>query len=509
MVLDDPQRSVSRWHASIRSDGTSPAILTDLNSANGTFLNGRKITGPTPLRANDGIRIGPHEILYREETDTSFGFSVQAGAEELDSLQRKSGLLDIAGEGSSEADNPTLRALELLHEVSLTLARTQTVDEVKEKSVELLFKIEPVHRACVMLWDEEKQAFQHAEVQSRATVRIGGANFDPRNLVLSHTILEQVRKQNRPLLIRDVKADSLLRRAASIVRAGIQAAFCSPLTFHGRFLGVLYADNLAAPDAFSSADFRTFTNIAAQAGLALANAMARTELSQREVERAAMRLYLPPQVMDMISASDGLMKLGGVSQPVTVLYADIRGFSTFSEQMDASEVVQLLNEFFTEMTSVIFEAGGTLDKFIGDCVMALFGAPVASEDSPDRALRAAIGMQQRVRALNATRLRRNLRGIQIGIGIHTGMAVVGNIGSADRMQYTAIGDTVNIAARLVGRAVPGQILISEDVRRAITGFDQFEHLGETELKGRAAKVEVFSVIWDKPAEQVEPAAAAS
>src|SRR5262249_47761947 len=151
--------------------------------------------------------------------------SVQAGSEELDSLQQKSGLLDIVGEDLTAS--PSLRALELLHEVSLTLARAHTVDEVKQKAVDLLFKIEPVQRACVMLWDEEQQTFQPAEVESRQTMRVGGSpNFDPRNVVLSHTILEQVRKQNRPLLLRDIRTDSLLRRAASIVRAGIQAAFC-------------------------------------------------------------------------------------------------------------------------------------------------------------------------------------------------------------------------------------------------------------------------------------------
>lgn len=468
--------------------------MTDLNSANGTAVNGQRITAPTVLRPGDAISIGPHVIFYRQETEAALPFSIEAGAVELDRLQTQERLLDLAGDAVLGASG--MHLLEILHQVSVTLARTQTVEEVKEQSVQLLFKIEPVHRACLMLWDESSSSFQTAEVRTRGNRSVAiPASYDPRNLVLSSTILNHVRKHNRPLLIRDAISDQLLSSAASIVRAGIQAAFCSPLTFQGRFLGVLYADNLAAPDAFSEADFRTFTSIAAQTGLALANALARDELSKQQVERAAMRLYLPAQVVDLISAAGGSIQLGGTLQPLSVLFADIRGFTTLSEQMDAREVVQLLNELFTALSEVIFEAGGTLDKFIGDCVMALFGAPVAFPDSPQRALKAAIGMQRRVAALNLARAKRNLRQIQIGIGLHHGPAVVGNIGSADRMQYTAIGDTVNIAARLVSRAAPEQIVISGEFQKLVNDCCGFQPLGSAELKGRAAAVETYSVLW--------------
>jgi adenylate cyclase len=291
--------------------------------------------------------------------------------------------------------------------------------------------------------------------------------------VLSKTILQKVREENRPLHIRDTRP--------SVVRAGIQAAFCSPLTFQGRFLGVLYADNLAAPDAFTPDDFRIFTTIAAQTGLALASALTRGELLKREVEQAAMRLYLPPQVADLITAGHGGVELGGVLQPVTVLFADIRNFTQLSEHLDAHEVVLLLNEFFTAMTTVIFDAGGTLDKYIGDCVMALFGAPVPAADDVERAVQAAMNMQRAAR-------------IGIGVGLHTGRAVIGNIGSSQRMQYTAIGDTVNVAARLVSLASPGQIIVSEDIRNLSGGW--FEPLGEVQLKGRRQKMNVFSLLWD-------------
>jgi adenylate cyclase len=240
-----------------------------------------------------------------------------------------------------------------------------------------------------------------------------------------------------------------------------------------------------APNAFSVDDFRIFTTIAAQTGLALASSITRGELLKREVEQAAMRLYLSPQVADLITAMNGGVELGGVLQPVTVVFADIRDFTKISEHLDAREVVLLLNEFFTAMTQVILDAGGTLDKYIGDCVMALFGAPVPAADDAQRAVEAAINMQREVARLN--------KQIRIGVGIHTGRAVVGNIGSSQRMQYTAIGDAVNVAARLVNIASPGQIIVSEDIRNLATGF--FEPLGEVELKGRQQKMNAYALQW--------------
>jgi adenylate cyclase len=353
-----------------------------------------------------------------------------------------------------------------------------------------------VSRAAVLLWNEEAGSFDDSQIHLRGgnSPQEWSGPYDPRTLVMSRTILNRVRQENRPMLIRDAKADAALSSAASVVRAGIQAAFCSPVFCQDRLLAVLYADNLVRPDAFTPTDFRTFTAIAAQAGLALGNAIANKELIRREVQRQALKAYLPPQVAELILASDQGATISGSVQEVTVLFADIRDFTRMSESMDAREVVGILNEFFTEMSAVIFRFGGTVDKFIGDCIMALFGAPLHYGDSADRALAAAVEMQRSAKRLkpndsDGTRL-------NIGIGLHTGSAVVGNIGSADRIQYTAIGDTVNVAARLVDRAEPGEILVSENCRKALSAAGQLRLLGETELKGRRQKLNIYSAHWD-------------
>ena len=219
------------------------------------------------------------------------------------------------------------------------------------------------------------------------------------------------------------------------------------------------------------------------------------EIFQREAERSALKKYLPPQVANLLLDSSGATQLQGVLQPITVMYADIRGFTAMSEDMDAREIVSLLNEFFTDMSAVILECNGTLDKFIGDCIMALFGAPVRTENAAQEGLDAAIRMQLEMGRLNQSRASRNLPTFSIGIGLHCGLAVVGNIGSVDRVQYTAIGDTVNVASRLVNFAGASQIIVSSDILASVPNFKGFEHLGEVELKGRNSKMNIFSAQW--------------
>ena len=495
VVLIDDARSVSRWHANVTTGPDSPVTLYDLKSANGVQVNGRPVTGSAILKPNDTMDVGHFRIIYREES-TSLPVSIKAGVVDLQKLQRNPNLLSFE-RGHESLSGKEVRSLELLYEVGLTLAGAQSPEEVTTSAVDLLFKIEQVHRATSILWNEEAKSFADTTLRFRGGDRVHASAdpYDPRALVMSRTILDKVRQDDRPLLIRDTKAEANLNSAASIVRAGIQAALCAPLNSQGRFLGILYADNLAEPDAFSDSDFRTFTAIAAQTGLALGNAITSRELLRREIQREALKLYLPPQIADLILASDGVMDLSGKLQEITVLFADIRGFTHMSERLDARELVQMLNELFTVLSEAIFKSNGTVDKFIGDAIMALFGAPLASEHSADDALMAAIRMQQAAAHLNTRRAEEGLEQLRLGIGLHTGPAVVGNIGSADRVQYTAIGDTVNVASRLVDLAAPHQIIASEKFREALSRKDKLRLVGETKLKGRQDKVKVYAINW--------------
>jgi class 3 adenylate cyclase len=223
------------------------------------------------------------------------------------------------------------------------------------------------------------------------------------------------------------------------------------------------------------------------------------EAKEREVVtqtqvRAALSRYLSPDVVDLVVSNPDQLRLGGERREVTILFADVVGFTKLSEAQPPETIVALLNELFTFATEIIQRRGGIIDKFIGDCVMAVWGSP---QSHPDDALRAVQAAEDLRRWLDVGNRRWRARWgieIQLAIGIHTGPAVAGNVGSEKRMEYTVIGDTVNVAARLESMAQPGQILVSESTRERIgdSGLDLVP-AGERKLHGRTAATLIYEV----------------
>jgi len=185
------------------------------------------------------------------------------------------------------------------------------------------------------------------------------------------------------------------------------------------------------------------------------------------------------------------LRLGGYSSVISVLFADIRGFTPFTEQHDASYVVEVLNRIFQRLSPMVFQYGGTLDKYLGDSIMAFFGAPNLSTNDPERAVRTAWAMQQQFERLAETMP--ELRTLGLGIGIATGEAVVGNIGSDQVMDYTVIGNTPNTASRLQERALTGEILIDEATWTAVKSHVEASAVGPIQLKGQSQPIQIYQV----------------
>jgi adenylate cyclase len=188
------------------------------------------------------------------------------------------------------------------------------------------------------------------------------------------------------------------------------------------------------------------------------------------------------------------MILTGERREVTVLFCDIRGFTPLSERLSPEDVVALLNEFYTLMIETTFKHDGTLDKFLGDAVMSIFGAPIAHPDHAARAVRTAVAMQAGVVALNEKRAAEGKEPIQVGVGVSAGEVVAGTVGTEERMEYTVIGDSVNLASRLENSAKPGQILISERTYAKVSDLVSVRPLGAIKVKGKEEQVEVYEVL---------------
>ncbi len=216
-------------------------------------------------------------------------------------------------------------------------------------------------------------------------------------------------------------------------------------------------------------------------------------LEERDRLRSTMGKYMTEQVVEHLMA--GRVQLGGVTLPVTVLFTDIRSFTSISETMSAHDLVQLLNEYFTDMVGIVMEEGGVVDKYIGDAIMAVFGAPVPKPDDAQRAVRAAVRMRGALVTLNERLATRGIAPLRTGIGLHTGEVIAGNIGSEARMEYTVIGDAVNLASRLESatKELGVDVLISEDTAALLGPEFALRYIDEITVKGRKQAVKVFEV----------------
>jgi adenylate cyclase len=211
--------------------------------------------------------------------------------------------------------------------------------------------------------------------------------------------------------------------------------------------------------------------------------------TERERVKSIFGRFLAPSIVERLGDGDDPLKLGGARREITVLFADVRGFTSISEQRSPEDVVSLLNSYLACATEAILEYGGTLDKFLGDGVLALFNAPMDQDDHALAAIQTAVEIQTRLKAL-ATDSGREL---SCGVGLATGDAVVGTIGTLELMNYTAIGDVVNLASRLQSEARPGEVLLADSTYRQVAERVNVDELGPIHVKGRAAAVKVYKL----------------
>lgn len=501
LVLNHP--SVSRHHARLTVLPGDTTLLNDLGSLNGTFVNGQQIHEHR-LGDEDRANIGMYELKYEVATEPPL--HIETGATSapdvtgLVSPEALSTALRVqieAGVPPVQALQDRLRTLEkenkllkLLLAVGKTLSSVLTPEEIMHRVMELVFQMENVERGFVMLSDDKK-GFKPAVLLYKDEK----LKAEPRGVALSKTIIERVTTERLPLLIHDVAGDERFSSSESLRLSGIRSAMCSPLIYKDKVFGLFYVDCLSKPWAFSKEELGIFSVVAAEAAISFDNARSHEELSKRVLERQALGRFLSSAIVDRILANPDQVHLGGENQTVTILFADIRGFTRMSEKMEPHQVVELLNEFFAEMTDLVFENGGTLDKYLGDGIMVLFGAPIAKPDDALRATRTGMDMQVALARLNRDWEARRQQPLRMGIGVNTGQVTAGNIGTSRRMDYTVIGDSVNLASRLCANAAGGQILISESTFQELNGSLPAKKLDPIRVKGKETPVEVYEVLW--------------
>ncbi len=513
IAIYDP--TISRRHAEL-TPGPEGVQLKDLGSSNGTCINGSRVK-QGKLRPADTVTFG--KVLFRLEeappppvghpvvamSALSTGTHAPGGVivrqlqvsggipVGITSMERRMseevGQLRLAAR--TEEERATKR-LTLLLDIAQKLSGELDLDRLLGTVADMTFEVMNVDRVSILLLDETGEL-----VPTIARSRVGDAEFQR----VPRSIARKVVEERVAVLSHNAATDTRFQ-GKSVMMQSVRGAICSPLMASpDEVLGILYLDNLTSIGSFSDEDLQFIVAFSGLAALGIRNSRQADQIRREAMVRSNFERYFAPNVALEIARQQGEAKPGGEKRPITVLFSDIRGFTTMSESMSPDEIARLLSEYFTEMVDIIFEHGGTLDKFIGDAMMALWGAPIAHDDDPDRALRAAIAMQAALARLNEGWEAAGRPTLAVGIGINYGEVFAGNIGSHRRLEYTVIGDSVNIAARLCSRAEGGEVLVTDAFRDLITDPHEFDWLPEMTLRGRLHAVPVYRVRPVAPAEE--------
>jgi adenylate cyclase len=504
--------TISRRHAEVSLTETG-VLVKDLGSSNGTFLNGAKVA-EAEAAANDVVTFGKVAFRVKEVTAPAPRPQVvptpitppgafaspksAAGGTIVRQLPVSGGVPAIvmdqpqAGGAShlkvkaQSLEERREKKLSLLLEVSKELSKQQELDRLLDKVVDFTFQIMNVDRVSILLLDGKSNELVPRISKSR-TGDASAAKHVPQSIARKAV-------EERVAILSDNAAADERFKGKSILIQSVRSAMCTPLMGSDqKVLGILYVDNLTATHSFADEDLEFLIAFGGLTAVAIENSQLSERIRREALVRSNFERYFSPNIASVIAEQQDAGKLPSQKQPVVIFFSDIRGFTPMSEDMSPDDIATLLTEYFTEMVEIVFEHSGTLDKFMGDAIMALWGAPIVHADDADRAMQCALDQLAILEKMNAKWKEQGRPPIAIGIGINFGEVFAGNIGSDRRLEYTVIGDAVNTASRLCSSAGLNEILISEPFYKALKKPPKVEALEPIQVKGKAKKVPVYRV----------------
>jgi len=517
--------NISRRHAEITST-TKGHKVRNLSRSNNIIVNGN-IVSEAILFPEDIIEIGMSKIVYGSTTKHSMpgadpvkkidfeadGQKVIAASQHEDAVDSQTLLVSI-GQRVNETPEPvsenqplhdklpgkpasfssierTNKVLFVLYEISRQLNIIYDFNALLQKMLDLVFLVIDADCGFIILTapgevnDLQPFVVKYKDEQTKLS----------RPINPSRTIIERAIRDKVALLTSNAMDDYRFDAAKSICMQQLRSAICVPLWKKDKIIGIVQLDSFRVDNLLTQDDLELLQAIGSQAAMVIEQASLNEQIREEERMRRQLERFHSPQVVEMILCSgrdgkDTIMEPKDIS--ATILFSDITGFTGLSEKLPVRQVITLLNRYFSSMTDIIFKYEGTLDKYIGDGLMAVFGAPIEKKDDPFLAVSAALEMRSALAGLpDETGMDFPL---QIRIGINTGRIVSGNIGSYKRMEYTVIGDAVNTASRLESIAQPGQILIGEETYQRVKGFFSINAIGFRSVKGKASEIMVYEVL---------------
>lgn len=496
--------SVSRTHANLEKSVRGWTI-TDEGSTNGIGIGGQA-TKQGQIHDGDRITVGIFELVV--EAGAGVPAPVPIAAELASQTLAAATIVrplraftETFGDGTStrQFKRQALDAsygsegFAILTRVGRVLIEATTVPAVLGGLLDVAFDALPVDRGFVFLRAGEDEPLRCALMRSKDEI-----THDPAEVPVSKTIIDTVVRERVALSTPDARADQRLSSGESIHIHQIRSAVCAPLWSGDRIMGVIQLDSPEHTDSFTAGDVDLLTALANYGAIAIERLENAERVAFERQVRNRLERYHSPAVIESVlsdareSTDEPIRRLAPAE--VSVLFADVVGFTRFASQAPPERVAEVVERFFEHAVEAIFEAGGTLDKFIGDCVMAFFGAPIAQHDHAVRAVRAALAIQRATDAWNDTE-----SGITppllVRVGINSGPVVVGDLGSRRRVDYTVLGNTVNVAARLESAiARPGDVVVGGETYDQLGGKFRAEALGPVPVRGLEQPVPVYRIL---------------
>lgn len=529
IVLSGDQ--VSRRHARIEVN-KDRLTVEDLNSRNGSLLNGERITDARSVKPGDVIQVGENLLSIRQphsaesaKTDPIDADILQAnglmGVPIMTEVLVERGLaenpfvssfreLEAVNTGefklgkaraarSAEAANHEHESLWLLLRISEKLATAASVTEFLNHVIDLVVEVAQARTGVALLKDERSKlvpaVVRHSQALAKGEVPVSDA------------ILAEVAQKRKAMAVAHAKGDSRFSARESVLLYDVDQVLCAPMLHGDDFIGLVYLNRDAL--ASEAMPLERLVDVVSAIAHMAASGVEKWRLKEKvpqeqRVRHALERFHAPAVIERAIADSKSGVRMGATMEPreATVMFGDIAGFTALTERLEPQRLVGLLNEYYARMTRVIFSFDGTVDKFMGDAVMAIFGAPYSKGDDASRAVRCALACRRELVEMMAQRPLDERR--EMKLGLNTGMVLAGTLGGDSRIDYSALGEPVNIAARLHSMAAPGQVLITGKTLAAIGARFDVAPLGERELKSKKQKVAVFEVLEEDSEQHTKP-----
>ncbi|NUN49918.1 MAG: FHA domain-containing protein [Candidatus Brocadiae bacterium] len=376
-----------------------------------------------------------------------------------------------------------------LYHLGRDLSSKATLKEVLQSALDTIFAVINAERGVILTIDKNTGELVPQVARHRAH-----GNISVSEVVPSRTITSRVIQEKNFIITSDAKHDQRFQMGMSIIQYNIRSAMCVPLWEKEEVFGVIYLDNQMKTYPFEVADLHILGAIANQVAIRIKQEELFNKLKQEELIRSNMERFFSPDIAEIL-LKRGQAGLSPEEKEATIIFCDIAGFTNISEKMKPPQIAELLNGYFEMASRIILEHKGSVNKYIGDSIMSVFGAPVHMDDHAIRAVKAALAIQREVKRLNEktdTRLQ-----YHVHIGINTGDVVAGNIGSQKRIEYTVLGDAVNVAARLEKVAMAGQIVIGDRTQDIVKDKINCRGMGAEKLRGKENEIRLFEVLGER------------